>query len=55
MASSRVKLEVKFDGGRFRISGDDRRWDILSPGPYGNVVFNPHLTDTIEYIQERGL
>jgi hypothetical protein len=41
MASSRVKLEVKFDGDRFRISGD--------------VVFNPHLTDTIEYIQEREL
>jgi hypothetical protein len=52
MASSRVKLEVKFDGDKFPVD-DDRRWHILFPGPHGEVVFNPHLSDTIEYIQER--
>jgi hypothetical protein len=55
MACDGVKLEVKFDQSRFSV-GDDMRWTFLGLGaPIERVFFNPHFTDTIEFLQEREL
>jgi hypothetical protein len=54
MACESVKLAVEFDD-KFSV-GDDRRWRFLGPdGPHGRVLFNPHFTDAIEFLQEREL
>ena len=54
MACEGVKLVVEFDDS-FNVD-DDRRWTFSSwEGPLGHVVFNPHFTDTIEFLQEREL
>jgi hypothetical protein len=55
MACEGVKLAVEFDQSRFS-DGDDRRWIFLGFGPpIEGVFFNPHFTDTIEFLQEREL
>jgi len=55
MACEGVKLVVEFDQSRFGV-GEDRRWIFLGLGvPHDRVLFNPHFTDTIEFLQEREL
>jgi hypothetical protein len=55
MARKGVKLVVEFDQSRFSV-GEDRRWIFLGPGvPHDRVLFNPHFTDTNEFLQEREL
>jgi hypothetical protein len=55
MACGGVKLAVEFDDS-FSVD-DGRRWIITGPigGRFGRVVFNPHFTDAIEFLQEREL
>ena len=50
MACEGVKLAVEFDQSRFSV-GDDSRWIFLG----SRVFFNPHFTDTIEFLQESEL
>jgi hypothetical protein len=54
MACEGVKLAVQFDDS-FSV-GDHKRWTFRGvSGSSGRVVFNPHFTDTIEFLQEREL